>query len=312
MCGVISRKTRMTNKYLVLPNFIIFGAMRCGSTTLHNLISQHPEVFMSPVRKELNFFFGMLQGKLSIKDYSGNFIGSSGQKIIGESSISYIYHRPFAKVIRQNLPDVKLVCILRNPAIRAYSNYLWTLNRGREWLHFEDAISQENERVGDIADTPYIAYYSYVQRGFYANQLQHYLQYFSEKEIYCLLLEDLMKNSKLEMEKLCNFLEIDTGFEFQMIEKGAQGANTGQFPIYPQLVRALAYLRYKKASGKRFLWRFDRLLGDIQKSIPRRNQIPPLSNKTYQELIKIFKNDVLALVQLGYPSATQWLEKDIR
>ena len=290
-----------------IPNFIVFGAMRCGSTTLYNLLSQHPDIFMAPVRKELNFFFHLLRDEASIVDYSSYFAGWNGQKAIGEGSVSYIYHRPIAEAIKMYLPDVKLVCILRNPARRAYSNYCLTLNWGKEWLDFEDAIRQENERIGDIADSPYMAYYSYVSRGFYAQQLRHYLKFFHRQNVYCVLLEDLVRNPQSELEGLCDFLGVDKNHKFKMIDKGDNGSNANQFPLYPKLMHRLAYFRYKVFRDKHLFWRFDNTLGKFQETIPRTNKVPSMSKEVYQRLMSLFEKDILDLANLDIPSALQWL-----
>lgn len=106
----------------MLPNFLIVGAARAGTTSLYYYLKQHPDVFMSP-KKEIDFFDVDKNFEKGLDWYERYFEGYTGQKAIGEASPLYMYLEKVPKRIAKVIPDVKLIFILRNPVDRAYSHY---------------------------------------------------------------------------------------------------------------------------------------------------------------------------------------------
>lgn len=133
---------------MTLPNFLVIGAHKAGTTALYNYLKQHPQVYMSPA-KEPRFF--ALEGKnlkfLGPKKDPGNrcrfttleayrelFQGVSSEVAIGEASTLYLYSQEAPKRIQHYIPDAKLIAILRNPIKRAYSNFVHAMQDDREVL----------------------------------------------------------------------------------------------------------------------------------------------------------------------------------
>src|SRR3712207_6354190 len=133
---------------MTMPNFLIIGAMKSGTTALYYYLEQHPEIYMSPV-KEPNFFSSQEQENAAdavtdIGTYQHLFRGVSGEKAIGEASHSYLYEPGAAAEIRRYLPEAKLIAILRNPIDRAYSHFLHMVRSGTEPLDdFAQALQEE-------------------------------------------------------------------------------------------------------------------------------------------------------------------------
>src|SRR3712207_4104321 len=130
---------------MTLPNFLVIGAMKSGTTALYYYLEQHPEIYMSPV-KEPNFFSqeNAADTVTHIGTYEQLFKGASGKKAIGEASHSYLYEPRAAAEIRRYVPKVKLIAILRNPIDRAYSHFLHMVRSGTEPLDdFAQALREE-------------------------------------------------------------------------------------------------------------------------------------------------------------------------
>jgi hypothetical protein len=187
-----------------MPNFLIIGAAKSGTTALHSYLDQHPQIFMTP-DKETNFFTFEGQtlnfqgpGDEGINSFSITrpaqyqqlFSGVSGEKAIGEACPLYLYDPDTAQRIKSQLPEVRLVVILRNPVDRAYANYLHLIRDGREpCADFEQALQQEPHRVQQGWEW----FWHYTQQGFYGQQLARYSQCFDREQIRVYLYEDLSK-----------------------------------------------------------------------------------------------------------------------
>ena len=133
---------------MTMPNFLIIGAMKSGTTALYYYLEQHPEIYMSPV-KEPNFFSSQERENAAgavarIGNYRDLFRGVSGETAIGEASHSYLYEPGAAAEIRRYAPEAKLIAILRNPIDRAYSHFLHMVRSGTEPLDdFAQALQEE-------------------------------------------------------------------------------------------------------------------------------------------------------------------------
>ena len=152
---------------MVLPNFLIIGAGKSGTTSLFRYLAQHPEVYMSPA-KEPSYFKqpGGLQGRerkhvRTLEEYTACFEGATDEKAIGEATPAYLTSADAARQIRETIPDARLIAILRQPADRAFSAYSMWISKGHEPLSFADAIVAE---IRDPADHQR----RYIQYGFYA------------------------------------------------------------------------------------------------------------------------------------------------
>lgn len=204
-----------------LPDFLIIGAQKCGTTFLYRLLAQHPHV-KPAFAKEVHYFD--LNFRKSANWYRSFFplkTRNGRTYITGEASPYYLFHPHAARRASGVVPDAKLIVMLRNPVDRAYSHYQHQAKRvvgeARETLPFEDAIQAEEkilplEVSKMLQDEHYISpghrTRSYLSRGIYIDQLQVWSSFFQEKQMLVLKSEDVFKDEANALERILDFLEI--------------------------------------------------------------------------------------------------------
>lgn len=209
----------LTSPLRVMPNFLLIGAQKCGTTSLFHYLLRHPNIG-KPLKKEIGFFsVRFYRGINWYKSFFPTPLSELYQEhfITGEASTGYICHPHAPNRIARTIPQVKLIALLRNPVDRAYSHYYHTKRLGREDLAFEEAIAKENERVGwieeKIREDEYYYHdnyhlYTYLSRGIYINQLKNWLGAFTKKQILVLRSEDLFSNPSAIVNQVFDFLEL--------------------------------------------------------------------------------------------------------
>lgn len=215
----------------ILPNFLIVGAQKCGTTTLYDILNEHPEANMSSV-KEINFF--SLDNKFSkgLSHYSSYFQKPSKKhKVTGEASPGYMNYPGVAGKIHHNLGEVKIVMILRDPIKRGYSQY-WDNRR-----HLKEYLTEE-EIIQEYLSTEYeTTSKGYFSRGVYIKYVEEYLKYFSRNKMHIMIFEDLIKNPKKELSELYDFLGIDNSEQFLKLPKPSNSSIIWVNPIYNFLLK---------------------------------------------------------------------------
>ncbi len=212
----------------IKPDFLIIGTQKGGTTSLFNYLCKHPNVFSSENRennKEIHYFDlnyqkgdEWYQDQLASKEELNKCIeNTKGKVLIGESSPYYIFHPHCPERIHKDLPNVKLIVLLRNPVYRAYSHHKMEYARGTDDLDFETAIHQEEKRLKNeikqmIMDNTYNSYahqhYSYLERGKYINQLKEWLEFFDKEQILTIKSEDMFEDPDSIFKEVCEFLEL--------------------------------------------------------------------------------------------------------
>jgi hypothetical protein len=135
---------RLTARWRELPDFLVIGAQKAGTTALYAYLRWHPSI-AGPFWKEVSFFDRhWARGEAW---YRGQFPLRSSGKVVGEASPSYVFHPLAPKRVFSLVPEVKLIVLLREPGDRAYSQYQHAVALGRETLSFEDALAAEDDRV---------------------------------------------------------------------------------------------------------------------------------------------------------------------
>lgn len=222
----------ITSFFKVLPDFIIIGGMRCGTSSLFRNLMNHPSV-APPTMKEPHFFdYYYSKGPLWYRSHFPTVFLRLERKlarkrfITGEATPIYIFHPDVPRRVARILPQVKLIALLRNPVDRAYSHYQLERRDGLEKLTFEEAIDTEEERIrGErekmLADESYTgdkyAIYSYCSRGIYVDQLRNWAKFFPKDRILVLRSEDFFMEPSTAFSKVLDFLSLDQwepkGFE---------------------------------------------------------------------------------------------------
>ena len=184
----------------MLPNFLIIGAAKSGTTTLMEYLRQHDEIFIAP--REINFFDIDNHYERGMRWYEDHFGEANGHLAIGEKTPSYSYIPQAAERIHQHLPNARLIWVFREPVARAYSNYWHSISRGSERLKFDSAIAAEEERIKDNL------YRGYLKRGIYVEQIKRFLEYFPQSQMHFILFEDLVREPEASARGVFEFLGV--------------------------------------------------------------------------------------------------------
>jgi hypothetical protein len=200
----------------------MIGGQRCGTTSLFRALMAHPQVVRPTFHKGINYFdlnyyrgSSWYRGHFPVSEMARRRANAAGGPVAFEASGYYLYH-PFAiERIAHDLPDVKLVVMLRDPVERAFSAYKHEQARGYEWETFETALELEDERlVGEIdrmsRDQAYESFghrhHSYRHRGQYAEQLSRVLEHFPRSQLHVMDSEAFFASPEREYSELMSFL----------------------------------------------------------------------------------------------------------
>lgn len=300
-----------------MPNFLVIGGTKSGTTSLNYYLAQHPEIYMPPGKQTYFFAFegeepaccgpgdkehydSQLINRL--EDYLALFEGVTTEKAIGEVCSVYLYHPKAPERIRYYIPEAKLIVNLRNPADMAYSSFMQQRRDGYEPVpDFEEALRLEEKRIQDKWRT----LWWYTKRGFYYEQLSRYYRMFKASQIRIYLYDDFKKNPESIVKDIFAFLVVDDSFEPNMTLR----YNVGGIPRNRGLQGLLAKQNKLKKTVKSFLPEKARgLLKSTASSARIRNlQRPPLSPEIRQKLILKFRGDILKLQDLIGRDLSSWL-----
>jgi len=202
-----------------LPNFVVIGAPKSGTTSLFYYMKQHTEVYL-PVRKELHYFtFPDLAKQTkgpgdrntldnlcpNRKSYEAHYEHAVDQIAIGEVSPSYLYFSHAAERIKDQLGSIKIMTILRNPIEKAFSQYSHLRRDGRETLSFFDALMSEKDR----AKAGWSDFWRYSESSLYTEKIKHYMKVFGEDKVKIILFDDLVTDPVKLMMEVFTFIGTD-------------------------------------------------------------------------------------------------------
>ncbi len=200
-----------------LPDFLVIGAQRAGSTSLFAQLCAHPAV-VPPSHKEIHYFD--LQSFRSLRWYRSHFppAASARGRITGEASPYYLFHPAAPARVAAALPDVRLIALLRDPVARAYSHYQLSVRDGHEQLGFEEALRGEDDRLAGeearlLTDRAYRSHahrhQSYASRGLYAGQLRRWHERVSAERLLVVSSEELFADPRRTAATVLEFLGLD-------------------------------------------------------------------------------------------------------
>jgi len=299
---------------MTMPNFLIIGAAKSGTTSLYHYLKQHPQIYMSPIKEPRFFAFdgikvdfcgprdeNLNRGTITeIEAYRALFQAVSNELAIGEASPIYIYNSRAPGRIKHYIPNVKLIAILRNPAERAYSSFTGLIRDGREPLtDFAEALRQEETR----ASNNWSFFWHYKKRGFYYIQLKRYFDLFNREQIKIYLYEDFRDNSLGILKDIFRFLDVDDTFVPDVSLKH----NVSGIPRN----RAIHIFLAKPNSIKSILERIipERLRWRMRLGLIHRNLIKtPLRSDVRKHLVQDYREDILKLQDLIQRDLSRWLE----
>jgi hypothetical protein len=186
-----------------LPDFLVIGGQRCGTTSLHSYLAAHPQV-RAATGKELQYF--SLHYGRGERWYRGHFPPSSPGTVSFEASPLYLFHPDAPSRVAATLPTGRFVALLRDPVERAWSHYLHTRSYGHEPLDFAGALAAEESRLSTPDGW---RRYSYAARGRYAEQLSRWLAHVPRERLHVLRSEDLYADPAAVYAGVLEFLDLE-------------------------------------------------------------------------------------------------------
>jgi len=214
---ILAKSRLLTHENRALPDFLIIGTQKGGTTSLYRYLSKHPNIKPNYVVKELSFFDQYYQRGMPW--YKSHFPKRKRNRLYFEATTHYIFHPHTPKRIKEHLPNIKIIVLLRDPIFRAFSSYQHQVRAGRENLSFDEAIKLEKNRLRDEEikvrnNEDYHSYnlqhFSYLERGMYAKQIKNWLQYFPMDQFKFIKSENFYSNTQKSLEEICNFLDINS------------------------------------------------------------------------------------------------------
>jgi sulfotransferase family protein len=219
--------TLPTARIRSLPDFLIIGAQRCGTTSLYRYLARHPAVESAVLNKGIHYFdtdfdrsLGWYRSHFPTDPYKTLLARRRGVRrvLTGEASPYYVFHPLAPARIADLLPTSKSILILRDPVSRAHSHYQHELARGFETLTFEEALEREDERLeGEeermISDPSYYSFahqhHSYVARGMYMDQIRRWLRFFPREQLMIVDAKDLFADPDATFRAVLRFLTLE-------------------------------------------------------------------------------------------------------
>ncbi|HDK26826.1 MAG TPA: hypothetical protein ENG48_07050 [Candidatus Atribacteria bacterium] len=263
------------------PNFLYIGADKCGSTWIYKCLEAHPQVYV-PVCKDLQFFD--LYFDKGLKWYESFFKNVPPQcKAVGELSHNYLFSYQAAKRIKETLPEVKLICCLRNPVERAFACYLYKIKEGNK-VSFKEAM---------------VNFPEVLEKSKYFRYLKTYFRLFDKKQLLILFYEELKHNPHEFIKKIYDFINVNPAFKPYCIGKIILPGSRPRNYI-------LAKLAHKGAILTRRLG-FPNVVGIFNNSRLVFNLLykpyvdtnrPKIDPNTEKELYKFYEADINALEDL--------------
>ncbi|HEX6105205.1 MAG TPA: sulfotransferase [Gemmatimonadales bacterium] len=291
----------------MLPNFIVIGAAKAGTTALYWYLAEHPDVFMSPV-KETNFFaYGVdQQGRLlwgnpdvhrfpikSLSEYEALFAEAGGAAAVGEASTMYLECPQAAGRIRALIPEARIICALRHPVDRAYSDYqMYLRNRGRR-------LQPERDLAAGAAWASPDSHWMRIGR--YHDPLSRYFEAFPRDHVHVFLFDDLKREALRVVQDLYRFL----GVEPEFVPDFDTPHNVGGMPASPMLERLLVKSPLKTVLEPLVPQGATNWLRRLRTRTMR--QAPSLPAPLRAELTRSFHDDIAATSRLIGRDLAHWL-----
>lgn len=293
-----------------IPDFIIAGAPKCGTTALDNFLSEHPDIFTA--KKELHYFGSDLESRfhdLTPANYLRYFETEKRYKLYGESSVWYLYTQNAAREIYEYNPQVKIIIMLRDPVEMLPSLHAQFLYNGDETIQFfPKALKQDTERSKAGRKLPTVNYTnrpSFFDACSYYEPVKRFLGIFGNERVLILLNEDLRDNFSETFRRVLNFLEADTGFVPKDIKLNSR-----------KKMRSIALHHLSKAAPETYkrVFRFavpsrkmrHRIMKKVQDINVTQAKIKPLDQKTRALIAQRTRPDIEKLAGLINRDLSHW------
>jgi hypothetical protein len=292
-----SRRRRRRRRHAALPNLIIVGGLKCGTTSIHHYLGLHPQIQMSKP-KELNFFVEELNWDLGLDWYASRF--DARFEVRGESSPHYTNLPRFEGVaarIHEHCPDARLIYMVRDPIKRILSHWVHATGAGYETRELTATLSQPDS--------------SYVHRSMYWMQLQPYLELFDRSQIELIAQEELQREREATMRRAFRFAGVEEGFSSEQFEREWERSSAKQGDRY-QLMEKLVKLPGLRSLDRNFdrlpeslRWIVEKVVHDPEKPPAPKPELP---DDLFETLRGRFGADVAALQEFAGREFAGWHE----
>jgi hypothetical protein len=298
-------------RFMALPNFLVIGVGKSGTTSLYHYLGQHPQIGMSKIKEPRYLIHAGCElaptipcttvfRVTSLAEYQQQYAPVADRKARGDISPTYIMHPEQAILgIRHVVPDAKLIAIFRHPADRGYSNYLMHVRMGDEVLPtYAEALAAERAGLRRADGQAR----NYFDRGFYAARLQQFVDAFPQNPFHFLLYDDLVRDPNSLLRQLFRFLEVDEEFQPDMEVRHNAGSWPQHFlshriitssnPIKRRIVRTIP-TRLRRTVVEWFQEK------NLQKP-------PKLDPALRRELTGMYREDILRLQDILHRDLSAW------
>jgi hypothetical protein len=274
---------------MTLPTFLIIGAAKSGTTSLYHYLRQHPDIFMSPI-KEPNYYTdgdNLPRGAIRSREkYDSLFAGAKGERARGEASVRYLNAIAGVDRIHADLPGVRLIAVLRQPAERAYSSYLSSSTSGRETRSAEEALQP--------GSYPF-------ETSLYYPRLRRYYSRFPSEQIMVILFDDLIASPQQVLRAIFRFLGVDADFVADTSIRRNIGAAPRSNVLNRMADSALGLIRPFTP-----LWLRSRGLSTKLRG-PLLRKPEPLAPQLRARLTEQYRSDIMATGELIGRDLSHWL-----
>jgi Sulfotransferase family len=300
---------------VALPDFLVIGAPKAGTTALHAALAQHPGLYMSVIKEPKHFLTDgppptrggpgdaqtYREHVWRREDYEALFDGAPDGTLRGESTPLYMYDPDAMRRIREAVPDARLIVVIRDPVERAHSNWthLWSAGLEPEG-DFVQACAEEQRRI----DAGWASFWHYVGLGRYGEQLEHVFSLFPREQVLVIRYRQLVDEPAKTLDEIFGFLGVEQGLVTEIPRQ-----NVTSHPEATRAHRAVALLLRASAAVGRFLpgsaW--DAVTGQLERFLQRHSrERQPLSWEQRQALIPRFEADLELLEHVLGADFSDW------
>lgn len=297
-----------------LPNFLVIGAGRAGTTSIHHYLQEHPQVFVPSVKSPSHFFCQNLKPiqdetvrvvteNYFVRDpaaYEALFQNATGKLALGEVSPVYLACQSVAGRIAQKIPQVKLLAVLRNPVDRVYARYVGRLRDGLERRDFAQVVADELRE-------PLVrrqAFGTYLASGCCSHFLQTYFDHFPREQIRIDFFEDLRADSRAFMAGIYGFLGVDPGFVPNLNKRHNQSGGRISNPLLRCLWTRTALLRARLRRRLPL-----RLRDSVFQFFTRNLEKQSMPRELRARLTDLYRPDIERLQEMCGRDLSDWLQR---
>ncbi len=300
-----------------LPNFLIVGAAKAGTTAIYEYIKQHPDIYMPDKIKEPTFLSGLTREDLAhwnadylthmmvfnFDDYIDLFNEAAGIKAIGEASVSYLFFYASTIPRIQNIlgKDVKIIISLRNPVDRMFSQYTHLLRDGFETRSFDEALATAKKKTrkawwNDLD----------LQVSCYADQVKAYIDAFGKENVHIIIYDDLVRDQQRVIASIFDFLEVDSTFRPDISKKyNVTGVPKSKiiYTLFNRRHPVKEVLKLFVPAALRRSIRNSQIVNQLIRRNLKKPQIPPA---TRTALVQYFQDDINQLQPIIERDLSLW------